>query len=688
MSKHLLALVYLACALFDTVLTVMTYRKKTLVAKTLGTAMLFSLLTVTSYACYLLNSNYMVASICHSLEFISIDLVLVSLLRFASVYCDLHKNKQYWLIPMYILAGIDTLILITNPWHERAISYNLNYYDGEYYFGYVKKPLFNAHLAFSYFLLVLFFAIFIYKCCTVAFVYTRKYLLISVSILVIVLVNAIFLYVASSKGPDTSILFYTVYCVILYFYTFVYHPKILTTQVRSQVFTYISTPIVLFDNEDFLIDMSECTARTLPIDHKNEYEMKLTEFLTLMNLQNMQITGELESSAEISLLRGSKNFYYRVHYKLLRDSHDRILGKFFVFHDLTKQTEMYNTLEQLANVDSLTGLYNKHHFDNTLIEFDKNETLPISIVVCDIDSLKTINSVFGEAMGDHVIWYVATSIRAAAPTDAYLARLDGDETVMILPHTSENIALDLARSILSDIEHWHSFEFELSIAFGVACKTEAHDDNLQHLLSTARNNMICKKLLNHKSTKSSLVTSLMKTLSQSDFETEEHCERVKTLSRMVGIRMGLSDADLTSLELLAILHDIGKLSIPSNLLRKPGKLTVSEWELMKQHTIKGYHIANTSQELSSISNLILCHHERWDGTGYPNELKETAIPLLSRILTVVDSFDVMTHDRPYHSAIPVTDALLELKACSGSQFDPDVVEIVLSLYNNQLPENS
>jgi HD-GYP domain-containing protein (c-di-GMP phosphodiesterase class II) len=155
------------------------------------------------------------------------------------------------------------------------------------------------------------------------------------------------------------------------------------------------------------------------------------------------------------------------------------------------------------------------------------------------------------------------------------------------------------------------------------------------------------------------------------------------MAARLGRALELSDAELGKLTLLAVLHDIGKIAIPHAILSKPGKLTEEEWQIMRTHTEKGYRIASASKELQPIADYILHHHERWDGKGYPSGLAGEEIPLLSRIITVVDSHDVMVHDRPYHNAMSQADAEKELLRCSGSQFDPHIVSVFLQVLRDE-----
>jgi PAS domain S-box-containing protein len=158
----------------------------------------------------------------------------------------------------------------------------------------------------------------------------------------------------------------------------------------------------------------------------------------------------------------------------------------------------------------------------------------------------------------------------------------------------------------------------------------------------------------------------------------------------LGKRIGLTDKQQSSLSLLCLLHDIGKIGVPLDILNKPGKLTDEEWNYIKTHVHKGYQIAKSSKGLNEIADMILHHHERWDGKGYPDGLKEEETPLLSRIISVVDAFDAMVSNRSYRAAKSVDEAIAELERCSGTQFDPTLVKefvpICRSMVGNVIPD--
>lgn len=200
--------------------------------------------------------------------------------------------------------------------------------------------------------------------------------------------------------------------------------------------------------------------------------------------------------------------------------------------------------------------------------------------------------------------------------------------------------------------------------------------------------MRTKKLLDRDSVHSEMLTSLIRTLRECDSDTEYHVRRTQSLGAKLGKRIGLTDAQQSNLSLLCLLHDIGKIGIPLEILNKPGTLSSEEWTILQTHTRKGYEITNSNHELNGIAEAILHHHERWDGTGYPDGLSRESIPLLSRVIAVVDAYDAMTNDRSYRPAMSISQAIEELKRCAGNQFDPFIISEFLILLKENPPKES
>lgn len=356
-------------------------------------------------------------------------------------------------------------------------------------------------------------------------------------------------------------------------------------------------------------------------------------------------------------------------------------------HNITNRKQMESSLLYYSQHDSLTGLYDRRHFEQTLSSMDRPDFLPLSIIIGDINGVKLINDAFGHAKGDHLIVETAKAMRSCCRKGDVLARTGGDEFALILPRTDAPAALAVLQSIQDTCERINQTiekeAFRISIALGAGTKMNM-DQPIDTTLQIAEKYMYQRKVLESKSMHSAVLAAIKATLFEKHEETEEHCERLIQYSLMIGRRLQLSQKELDELALLSTLHDIGKIGIPERILMKPGALTDEEWIEMKKHPQIGYRIANSSLELASIADYILCHHERWDGTGYPQKLKGKQIPLLSRIIAVTDAFDAMTQDRVYRKKMTAEEAQDEIRKYAGKQFDPEIAEIFLEeLTNNE-----
>ncbi|MFW6295307.1 MAG: HD-GYP domain-containing protein, partial [Halanaerobium sp.] len=304
--------------------------------------------------------------------------------------------------------------------------------------------------------------------------------------------------------------------------------------------------------------------------------------------------------------------------------------------------------------------------------------LPISIIMGDLNGLKIINDSYGQKMGDKLLIKTAEMLKELVRADDILARYGGDEFTILLPKTSNKIAQKIVKRIKNKSREQNVDEISLSISLGKATKVEKNQ-KITEIIKSAEDNLYQNKLSESRSSKSNIVQGLLNTLNAKSSETKEHAVRMTKLAFDFGEKLGLSNSELNRLSLLATLHDIGKTTISEKILKKPAKLTDAEWELIKEHPERGAKIAAASEEFAAITDEILYHHEKWDGSGYPDGLEREEIPYLARIITIIDSYDVMTNDRPYSKAMSREEALKEIKNCAGSQFDPQLAENFIAL---------
>jgi diguanylate cyclase (GGDEF)-like protein len=328
-------------------------------------------------------------------------------------------------------------------------------------------------------------------------------------------------------------------------------------------------------------------------------------------------------------------------------------------------------IRKIAQTDKLTGTFNRSYFEHILSQIHMKDVLPCSVILGDVNGLKITNDVFGHLLGDKLLKDIAGILNGVIGPKDIVARWGGDEFIVLLPHTDENRAIEICQKIASACENTKG-DIKPSISTGHATAT-SEEINMDELFKRAEDMMYRMKLLDKNSFRNTFITSLQETLHEKCGETSQHLERLFLFSQRVGIRLGLSDTEQSDLKLLAYLHDIGKVAISDMILNKPGKLTSEEWEVMKTHSEVGCRIVQSAPELATISKLVLYHHERWDGRGYPSGLSGNDIPKLSRIISILDTYDVMTSERSYKNAMSHEDAIEELKRCSGTQFDPYLI---------------
>jgi len=365
-------------------------------------------------------------------------------------------------------------------------------------------------------------------------------------------------------------------------------------------------------------------------------------------------------------------------------SEDRFLG-FSI--DITSKKQAEEELTYQSQHDYLTGLYNRRYYETELKRLDTESQLPLSLITGDINGLKLINDAFGHAEGDRLIIESARIIESCCRPGDILARTGGDEFGIIMPKTDCAAALEVLQNIQAALENFDAENnngmYKHSVSLGCATK-EKMEEEIEYLLKTAEEHMYQRKLLEANSAHSAIVSSIKATMFEKSHETEKHAERLVALSKAIGIALNLSQVELDKLELLATLHDIGKVGIRDYILTKPGKLSESEWAEMRRHPEIGYRIAMTSPELVPVAVGILCHHEWWNGRGYPQGLSGESIPLLSRIIAVVDAYDAMTNDRPYRKAMEPAAAIEIIRKNAGTQFDPQIAEIFADIMSIEL----
>ncbi len=392
----------------------------------------------------------------------------------------------------------------------------------------------------------------------------------------------------------------------------------------------------------------------------------------------------LSVAAKVKTFRKMEEFRFSVqrrgndfHYDA-RGAMDSETSVLFVIRDITEQRAAEEKMYNMGIRDNLTGLFNRTYFEQSLMNFNRSCKGSMGVIVCDIDGLKFINDTFGSRTGDMLLKTVATHLSASVRPEDMVARIGGDEFGVLLCDTCEAEMEGFCEALARKVESFNrqNHDIHLSLSFGYTFARRCPDDN-HALFLDADNAMYRKKLLRSDSVRNSIVRTLMKALEARDYNTEGHGQRMVALSAFLAQALGLSDAEVNDIRLLAQFHDIGKVGIPDSILFKPGRLDEEERRIMQTHSEIGARIAEGIPEIAHVAPYIRGHHERWDGEGYPDRRKGEDIPLLCRIVAVADAYDAMVSDRPYRKALSQKEAVEELQNHAGKQFAPKVIEVFL-----------
>lgn len=660
----------IAIILFDLFLAVKSLKKGKKTGKYLGYACIGAAVVTASYLLSILVDSYFAVSFFSSLYFAGIDVMLVCVCIFMGDYTKHPMGKWTKSVRNFMILYMifDLTVLMINPFYEIVVHY---IYRGDFVsrYSYEMLPLYRMHLLYTYLLVFAIIMLICHKLHRVPSDYQRQYYLGIHGIAAVVGINAVYLFMPGTSIYnllDFSVWGYSLIAAVFYWSCFEYVSHGMLNQMKNRVFDSVDQGIVLFDYEDILMLKNERAEMLFP-DIVFHEDMKTAEFVEKcgLSLNHNQVFKKYFCQCYTKIEDRIRPI--RCDYSPLKNKKSQIIGHLFVFTDESLDT------------DVLTGFHNVESFRHLCEDNLHSFGYPLAVAVCDINGLKVLNSSFGHSRGDQEIQKLSSVMRRCFPKDTYFVR--GQDANLIAIYRCEE-----EKEILKYLEQV-KMEMSVKIQYGVSMVTEQDPDILK-AVRLAESAMQAKKMMSKDSSHSEIIVSLVRALEECDSDTEAHVIRTQRLGAELGKRLGLSDIQLSNLCLLCLLHDIGKIGIPLEILNKPGKLTEAEWKVIQTHVVKGYQIAKSSHELKEIADVILYHHERWDGRGYPDGLSKESIPLLSRIISIVDAYDAMVNDRVYRPAISVKEALEELKRCAGKQFDPVIASEFIQMIQENAVEES
>ncbi|MEK7247622.1 MAG: diguanylate cyclase, partial [Chloroflexota bacterium] len=361
-----------------------------------------------------------------------------------------------------------------------------------------------------------------------------------------------------------------------------------------------------------------------------------------------------------------------------------------------------------AATDPLTGLGNHRSFHKTLRDeaaFAASQGAPLGLIIIDLDGFKEVNDSLGHLAGDQLLREVAVALTRVVDRDRTY-RYGGDELSVILPGDDQATTVETAERLKGAILGVSAPGHGITASFGVACFPESAStseelvyraDTAMYWAKSAGKNRVSSwsdvagsvgasaRQANERRRPSDVVTSLCMVLAAKDASWRERAERCAAYAGELARTLGLSDTDATAVRLAALTHDVGVLATPDEVLQKPGPLTEAEMALVKRHPVDGANMLTHTTAAGLAEAAVRHHHERFDGSGYPDGLSAETIPIAARIVAVVDAYVAMTSDRPYRVAMQPEAARDELRRGRGAQFDPRVVDAFLQVLS--LPDD-
>jgi diguanylate cyclase len=357
----------------------------------------------------------------------------------------------------------------------------------------------------------------------------------------------------------------------------------------------------------------------------------------------------------------------------------KIIGGVITFMDITERRQQEKQIEYLMCHDSLTGLYNRVCLEEHIANIDNQENLPMSVIFADLNGLKMTNDIFGHAAGDELIKKAAQILLQSSRQDDVVARIGGDEFIIILPKTDESQSTGILSIIRSGFADARVEAMKCSISLGSATKMSGLE-KFEEVVTDAENEMYKDKTKNRSSVKKEIINTIQESLHAMSERERQHSSFVPDMCRRLGVELRLSATEINRLQRAAALHDIGKITLGRDLLSKD-TLDEGEYELFKQHPAVGYRILNLFDDTLDLADSVYSHHERWDGNGYPRGLQGEQIPLLARIISIVEAYERVYNRGDVSESDRRRNALRVIGECAGTQFDPHIAHVFVQLLN-------
>lgn len=508
-------------------------------------------------------------------------------------------------------------------------------------------------------------------------IYSPKYFILLASAVIFFAANIFMRLQKLEYFIDISLPFITLMAFSAMTIKFNDKPYFMLMSMRNVIFNRIENPILLFDNKGVLVYYNGPAYKIFGHQKGNLKEKNIERFLK-ENLENQVSLKSQRCTEQVNVFTppvGNKMF--KLDYDVIYDEKKRLVGSLLTFNDISVLTEKYEGLDGFNSYDEITSLPSSIILQKELTEINIFNRYPYSAAVCDISGLSIIKNGLSEDFAEETIRFTASIIRSTFPPDYFIAY--SNECFFIFAPTIERMEIeDFFVQIQKRLEAENPFKFLITISYGISCKTNAKEE-FQNIITNAQNELFEYKMMNSEKEHMILVESITNIIESYEEEKDLSIEREIVVAKKFSKKLNLSKKDTDKLILLVKIHDIGKIPVPDRIALNREPLTQEEKTVMSLHTVKGSKIARLSSEFKSVEKEILCHHEWWNGEGFPNGLKEDDIPYLSRILALIDAYEDMTTENLFKTALSGENAIYEIQGRAGIQFDPELTEVFVEM---------
>ena len=356
----------------------------------------------------------------------------------------------------------------------------------------------------------------------------------------------------------------------------------------------------------------------------------------------------------------------------------QVIGAVVTFTDNSDRKRNEERIKYLSSHDSLTGLLNRGSFESGMKELDVPDQLPLAIIFGDVNGLKLTNDVFGHASGDVLIRKAGEALQRAVGKKGIVCRVGGDEFATLIPRTSQEDVAGIISAIRADLVKERELSIKFSMALGYDIKYSTRQ-RIENTIENAENMMYQDKTLNRRAVNSEMVSTIMSSLHMKSPKERQHSINVSAYCHDIGNKLGMNATGVKKLREAGYFHDIGKVVLDVKVLNKDGPFTEDDKIEMQQHPVVGFKILNIFDDTLDLAEAIYCHHERWDGSGYPKGLKGNEIPISARVIAVAEYYDALTNSM-VADAIGIEEAKDRLQLQAGSKLDPDIVMAFISTF--------